>query len=92
MEGSFCGLPLAGAITIQAPVRPSGGMVDAGDSKSPDGNIVRVRISPRAPPSIFDKMKDPGSVGVSRGDLSRVPELVLFPFFILHRIEMDEEL
>ncbi len=30
-------------------VRPSGGMVDAGDSKSPDGNIVRVRVSPRAP-------------------------------------------
>ena len=24
-------------------------MVDAGDSKSPDGNIVRVRVSPRAP-------------------------------------------
>ena len=28
---------------------PSGGMVDAGDSKSPDGNIVRVRVSPWAP-------------------------------------------
>ena len=27
-----------------------GGMVDAGDSKSPDGNIVRVRVSPPAPP------------------------------------------
>ncbi len=26
-----------------------GGMVDAGDSKSPDGNIVRVRVSPPAP-------------------------------------------
>ena len=26
-----------------------GGMVDAGDSKSPDSNIVRVRVSPSAP-------------------------------------------
>ena len=28
---------------------PSGGMVDAGDSKSPDGNIVWVRLPPWAP-------------------------------------------
>ena len=28
---------------------PSGGMVDAADSKSADGNIVGVRLPPRAP-------------------------------------------
>ena len=30
-------------------------MVDAGDSKSPDGNIVRVRVSPWAPPLFLNK-------------------------------------
>lgn len=29
--------------------RPGGGMVDARDSKSRDSNIMRVRVSPRAP-------------------------------------------
>ena len=28
---------------------PSGGMVDAGDSKSPDGDIVPVRVRPWVP-------------------------------------------
>lgn len=30
-------------------VGPSGGMVDAGDSKSPASNGMRVRVSPRVP-------------------------------------------
>ena len=33
---------------LVSPPRPSGGMADAVDSKSTEGNLVRVRLSPRA--------------------------------------------
>ena len=35
--------------TIMAPIGGDGGMVDAGDLKSPDRKVVRVRL-PLAPP------------------------------------------
>ena len=42
---------------IKKQICPSGGMGDAGDSKSPDGNIVWVRLPPWAP-----RDKDNGAV------------------------------
>jgi hypothetical protein len=43
-----CILPRFPASPLTFHARPSGGMADAADSKSAEGNLVRVRLSPRA--------------------------------------------
>ncbi len=49
----------SGALTplpddARIPASRSGGMADAGDSKSPEGNLMRVRIPPPAPGFVLD--------------------------------------